>query len=783
MTTTDSRPSGPAKSSVLKRILVGRAVASGQLEHTLLPKVLALPVFASDALSSVAYATEEILGVLLVASASSYHFVMPIALAIAALMLVVVTSYRQTVHAYPMGGGAYMVSKENLGLYAGLVAAAALLTDYVLTVAVSIVAGVLAMTSAAPSLAPFRVEISIVFIILIALANLRGVRESGILFAVPTYAFIALMLTTIGVGLVRCVGGCPAAEHMVGRPGLATAAGAVGLFTVLRAFSSGATALTGVEAIADGVAAFRRPQAKNAAETLSILGALGVTMFLGISFLASRIHVTVSDERTVIAQVAHAVFGGGLLFYAVQIVTTAILVLAANTSFQDFPRLSSILARDRFLPRQFSNRGDRLVFSNGVLVLASLAALLVVVFDADLTKLIQLYVVGVFTSFTLSQSGMVRRWLRMRDRGEAPPGWRRSMTINAIGAATTGIVLCIVTATKFIHGAWIVIVAIPFIVLMFRSIHRHYEVVQEQLQGNRIRPGEASANSVVLLIRDLDQATAEALGYVRSFRPHDLRVAYLSSGTTPAGIDERWRDLAGGGVPNLEPVACPGGDMLPAVRRYLATIPREPEDFVTVIVPETVHGGLFGYLVRNRKLVRLKAGLLREPNVVVCDVPVVVEGRQVKEEARPLIPQRTVALVFISSVNDPSIRAVNYARSLGAAQTRAIYFDLDPEEVNQMQRAWFEHGMGIPLDIVAAPFRDLKPPMLNIVRAYTARPDTLVSVVIPEFLVSKWRHWILHNQNALFVKRLFLFEERTVLSSVPYVLQTDEVPHRAEVTE
>jgi amino acid transporter len=783
MTTTDSRPSGPGTSSVLKRILVGRAVASAQLEHTLLPKVLALPVFASDALSSVAYATEEILGVLLVASASSYHFVMPIAVAIAALMLVVVTSYRQTVHAYPMGGGAYMVSKENLGLYAGLVAAAALLTDYVLTVAVSIVAGVLAMTSAAPGLAPFRVEISILFIILIALANLRGVRESGILFAVPTYAFIALMLTTILVGLVRCVGGCPAAEHVTGRPGLATAAGAVGLFTVLRAFSSGATALTGVEAIADGVAAFRRPQAKNAAETLSILGALGVTMFLGISFLASRIHVTVSDQRTVVAQIAHAVFGGGLLFYAVQIVTTAILVLAANTSFQDFPRLSSILARDRFLPRQFANRGDRLVFSNGVLVLGSLAALLVVVFDADLTKLIQLYVVGVFTSFTLSQSGMVRRWLRMRDRGEAPPGWRRSMTINAIGAVTTGIVLCIVTATKFLHGAWIVIVAIPFIVLMFRSIHRHYEVVHEQLQGNRIRPGETSANRVVLLIRDLDQATAEALGYVRSFRPRDLRVAYLSSGAIPAGVDERWRDLAGGVVPNLEPVACPGGDMLPAVRRYLATIPREPEDFVTVIVPEAVRGGLFGYLVRNRKLVRLKAGLLREPNVVVCDVPVVVAGRQADEEVRPLIPQRTVALVFISSVNDPSIRAVNYARSLGAAQTRAIYFDLDPEEVNRMQQTWFERGMGIPLDIVAAPFRDLQPPMLNMVRAYTARPDTLVSVVIPELLVSKWRHWILHNQNALFVKRLFLFEERTVLTSVPYVLHTDKAPDRAEVTD
>src|ERR671937_170631 len=394
---------------VMKRVLVGRAMASSHLEHTLLPKVLALPVFSSDALSSVAYATEEILRVLLVASVGTRHFVLPIAFAIAILLVIVVSSYRQTVRAYPMGGGSYIVSRENLGTIPGLVAAGALLTDYVLTVAVSVVAGVFALVSAVPSLGEHRVVLSI--------------------------GLVALMVV---VGIVRCaLGGCPAVpDPVTSEHGLATAAVPIGLFVILHAFSSGATALTGVEAIADGVAAFRRPQARNAAQTLAIMGSVSVFMFLGISFLATHVDgVTVSGVRSVVAQVADAVFGGGWFFYVVQFFTTAILVLAANTSFQDFPRLSSILARDRFMPRQFANRGDRLVFSNGVIVLALLASLLIVVFDADLTRLIQLYVVGVFTSFTLSQSGMVRHWLRSRERN-----WKRSAMLNGIGAAATGIV-------------------------------------------------------------------------------------------------------------------------------------------------------------------------------------------------------------------------------------------------------------------------------------------------------------------------------------------------------
>ena len=759
---------------VMKRVLVGRAMASSHLEHTLLPKVLALPVFSSDALSSVAYATEEILRVLLVASVGTRHFVLPIAFAIAILLVIVVSSYRQTVRAYPMGGGSYIVSRENLGTIPGLVAAGALLTDYVLTVAVSVVAGVFALVSAVPSLGEHRVVLSIGFVALITLANLRGVRESGTLFAVPTYAFIASVGLMVVVGIVRCaLGGCPAVpDPVTSEHGLATAAVPIGLFVILHAFSSGATALTGVEAIADGVAAFRRPQARNAAQTLAIMGSISVFMFLGISFLATHVDgVTVSGVRSVVAQVADAVFGGGWFFYVVQFFTTAILVLAANTSFQDFPRLSSILARDRFMPRQFANRGDRLVFSNGVIVLGTAASLLIYVFHADLNKLIQLYVVGVFTAFTLSQSGMVRRWRREREKGpQAAPGWRRSMTINAVGATATFVVLCIVTYTKFSEGAWIVIAVVPVIVATFLSIHRHYDSVAAQLRTGGLRPSDAGVNHIVLLIRELDAAAAEAVGAVRSIRPTEFRAVTPTADGVPIELRERWRSFAPG-APDLTALPV-RGSLLASVRSYISTIDRGPEDFVNVVIPEVVGEGLFSYLVRRSELVRLKSGLLREPDVVVTDVPVVVsEAGPVGVDARPLIPTRTVALVFVSTVHDATVRAVNYATSLEASETKAISFDLDAETAGKIQEEWAERGLQVPLDIVEAPFRDLTGPILSEIRRYTVREDTVVIVILPEFVVRKWRHLVLHNQSALFVKRLLLFEPRVVLSSVPFRIE------------
>ncbi len=772
----------PASTGIVKRVLVGRRVPSDRLEHTLLPKILALPVFSSDALSSVAYATEEILTVLLGASIAIYAYVMPISMAIALLMVIVVSSYRQTVKAYPSGGGAYIVSRENLGTIPGLVAAAALLVDYVLTVSVSVVAGVFALTSAVPSLSHHRVVLSLGFVAFITLVNLRGVRESGTLFAVPTYAFIASILAMIAIGLVRCVGGCPAADPVTPIAGLATTAAPLGMFTILRAFASGSTALTGVEAISNGVPAFRRPQARNASETLTTMAAVAITMFLGISFLASHMHVSVSEERSVVAQIAYSVFGGGFFFYVVQTFTTAILILAANTSYQDFPRLSAILARDRFLPRQFMNRGDRLVYSNGVLVLAGFAGLLIYIFDASLTHLIQLYVVGVFTSFTLSQTGMVVHWNRERKKGPAASrGWRRSMIINAIGATATFVVLIVVLIVKFTRGAWIVVVAVPIFVTLFESIHRHYSAVARQLEERRVRPGASGTNHVLLLVSDLNPATGEALGYVRSFRPRSFRALYVGSSTPTPELRDRWRAFCMGGGPELETV--PGhGSLLERMRGVLGGIERDPGDFVTIVIPEEIHGRLVPYLLNARSFFRLKLGLLRQKDVVVTDVPVVEdEGEPAGLDGRPLIPQRTVALVFVSGVHDATIRALNYARSLGAAETRAVYFDLDPDTAHRMEEQWAEAAVDIPLDVVEAPFRDLTGPMLDEVRRVTAREDTVCAVVIPEFVVSKW-HLLLHNQNALFVKRLLLTEPRVVLSSVPYVLddaRTD--PEEAKV--
>jgi amino acid transporter len=451
----------------LRRVLVGRPMRTGQMHETLLPKWLALPIFASDPLSSVAYATEEALVVLVgAAGIASLHLVFPLSIAIACLLAIVVLSYRQTVRVYETSGGAYIVARENLGTAPSLVAAAALLTDYVLTVAVSISAGIFAITSFVPSLASHRVGLSLACLLVIVLANLRGVRESGLLFALPTYAFIAAIVAVDAVGIVQYATG-HLHRAVVPSP-IAAGTGAVTLFILLRAFSSGSTALTGVEAIANGVNAFRHPQGKNAAKTLAILGVTAIAMFLGVSFLAVHVHAAPSNTASVVSQIARAVFQPGstaaFMFYVVQGTTLLILILAANTSFQGFPRLSALLARDRFAPRQFSNLGDRLVFSNGMLVLAGAAAGLLAIYKANTNSLIHLYVIGVFTAFTVSQAGMVRYWRRVRS-----PGWRGRSLINGVGAAATGLVTVIVIWTKFAEGAWLVTVAIPVLVVGSRG--------------------------------------------------------------------------------------------------------------------------------------------------------------------------------------------------------------------------------------------------------------------------------------------------------------------------
>jgi len=755
-------------SIALKRVFLGRALSTHKLEHQLLPKTLALPVFSSDPLSSNAYATEEMMLVLVTAGAGALTYRIPIALVIVTVLAIVIVSYRQTVRAYPSGGGSYIVAHENLGTLPGLVAAAALLVDYVLTVSVSVVAGVLAITSAAPTLADNKVGVSLGFVVLVTLANLRGVKEAGTLFAVPTYGFVAMVYAMLATGFVRCLAGCPQAET-ADLP-LEAHAG-ITLFLILRAFSSGSTALTGVEAISNGVQAFRRPQSRNAATTLAMMGFMTVTMFIGITVLSVLLHVRVNEEiaasRSVLSQIGETVFGRTLPYYALQALTAGILILAANTSYQDFPRLSAILARDRFMPSQFRNRGDRLVFSNGIIILAVLAGILIVVFDASLTRLIQLYVVGVFTAFTLSQAGMVRRWLRLRE-----PGWRRSATINGIGATATGIVLVIVAITKFVHGAWIVIAAMPVIIAFFAAVHRHYAVVGKTLRTTGRPPARGIPNTFILLVPDLGLATVEAISYLRALRPERVIALYFGE---PNGFDaatQRWPSLAPR-MGRLERLPGGGGRMIRNLRTYLRSIRTETEDgFLTVVIPEEVTTrSLVGYLVRRSRF-WLKASLLFEAGIVVTDVPLLPEerSRAAAHAEHPLEPDRNVVLVPVSAVHDAASRAVSYASSLNATAVEALFFSTDPEDQQRILTEWADRKMTIPLSVVDAPCRDLTDPMLSEVRAHTADEGTVVTVVLPELVVRRWWEHLLHNQTALFLKRLLLFEPRVVVTSVPFHL-------------
>lgn len=756
----------------LKRVLLGYALPSGKAEHQLLPKSLALPVFASDQLSSVAYATEQMMLVLVTAGAGALSVKVPAGFAIAALLAIVITSYRQTVHAYPRGGGSYIVSRENLGTIPGLIAAGAIQTSYVLTVSVSVTAGTIAITSAVPRLVPYKVAVAIGFVVLITVANLRGVKEAGRIFAIPTYGFVALVFLTLAMGFIRCLGDCPRADtaHLE-----LEATSALTMFLVLRAFSSGATALTGVEAIADGVQAFRRPQAKNAAATLAIMGALSIPMFLGITVLARMLHVRVTEEiaasRSVLAQIGDTVFGGGWLFIALQVFTTGILVLAANTAYQDFPRLSAILARDRFVPVQFKNRGDRLVFSNGIVVLSVLASVLIWLFNAELSALIHLYVVGVFAALTLSQAGMVRRWLRTR--GE---GWQRGIVINAVGATTTGVVLGIVAVTQFRDGAWIVISAVPVIVALFLAVRRHYDSVGKILRTPRLSPRQEVRNTFVLLISDLGPATTDAIAYMLALRPDRVIPLFIGNGAAYQECLGKWRSVA----PRLGPLERLDGEGIRALLSYIRRIREDEhrEDFVTVVVPELISTRSMLKMLRRRSAFWLKAALLFEPRVVVTDVPLVPEehDQAIARGGRPLEPERSVVLIPVSSVHNATVRAIVYAKSLKPAHVEALFFGADPEEVEQVLWEWGDWEMDVPLSAVDAPFRDIAPPLIAEIRKHTTRGDTVVTIVLPEFVVRHWWEHLLHNQTGLYVKRLLLYEPRVVVTSVPFHLGTAQAP-------
>ncbi|NTU70446.1 MAG: APC family permease [Coriobacteriia bacterium] len=608
--------------SRFKNLFLGDALHNEESGHQRLSNPIALAVFSSDALSSTAYATGEILLVLAVAGASRLWLTWPIAIAIGVLLVIVVTSYRQTIKAYPQGGGSYRVASDNLGTNAGLVAGASLLVDYILTVAVSVSAGTAAVTSAIPAASPYRIEIALAFVALLAVANLRGVKESGGLFAVPTYGFIALMVVTIVVGFFRYTTG-GAEAIMVPQHEIIEATAPLTIMLVLKAFASGCAAMTGVEAIADGVAVFREPTAKNARITITWMAGILLFMFLGLSWLA--VHAMVQPtEETVISQLSRQFFGTGPLYFVISAFTAAILVVAANTAYADFPRLASFMAADSFLPHQLRDLGHRLVFSNGIIMLTAAAAGLIIGFGGQTSRLIPLYALGVFTSFTLSQAGMVVRWMKSKE-----PGWQISTAINGFGATITAIVLGVVTVTKFRDGAWVVVLLIPTMIVAFLWVRRQYERVSAELA---IQPDELADlnyqaynrlhNHVVVLVKNIDRRLIRALQYAKSLRAEEVEALFVDSsgGEQVESMRQRWNQ-AGFGI-KLIVVESPYREVISPVIEHVRSLPRRTkDDVITVIIPEYAPMNAADAMLHDQTSFWIKQQLFGEEGVIVADVP------------------------------------------------------------------------------------------------------------------------------------------------------------------
>jgi amino acid transporter len=625
-----------SNAGTVSRLLLGEPLRTDRIGETLLPKRLALPVFCSDPLSSVAYATEQIVLVLGLGGMALLHLTPWVAAAVVLLLVIVVASYRQTCFAYANGGGAYTVSRDNLGDDASLVAATSLLIDYVLTVAVSVVAGVAAVTSAAPSLADHAVALSLGCVVILTAVNLRGVKESGRAFAVPTYGFVACVYAMLAVAFVKIAFGdgitAESAQYHV--RATAETGGLLTVFLVLRAFASGCTALTGVEAVSNGIPAFRPPKSRNAAATLTIMGFLAITMFAGITALAIAAHVHMAEDtsalvgfhgeaqRTALSQIGLATFGDGATFILLQGFTAAILVLAANTAFNGFPVLTSLLGRHDYLPHQLANRGDRLVFSNGILVLAALAALLIVAFNANVTRLIQLYILGVFLSFTLSQTGMVRHWagaLRGTSGAERR-ALRRKQLVNGTGAVATGLVFVVVLITKFASGAWIVVLAAPVIFMVMKAIATHYRQVGEELRAAPSGVALPAQVHAVVLVSNLLAPTLRALAFAQATAPATIRAVKVAAEGADDSLPVEWEER---GVPvPLVVIESPYRETVRPVQLYVRQLRRDyPGDVISIIIPEYVVGHWWHNLLHNQTALRLKARLLFEPWITVTSVP------------------------------------------------------------------------------------------------------------------------------------------------------------------
>jgi amino acid transporter len=624
----------------IKRVLIGSPISTEHSIHERLTNVKALAILSSDALSSVAYATEEILRILILAGVGALSFGMPLGLAVIVLMVIVVASYRQTIAAYPRGGGTYIVAKDNLGTLPGLAAASSILIGYILTVAVSVAAGVAALYSLFPPLRDIRVEVCVGVIAFITIANLRGLREAGNIFAVPTYLFILGMVALIVYGLLRYflhVGGelvyvppAEAIQPVVGE--------GVTLLLLLRAFTQGSAALTGVEAIADGVPAFKPPEATNARKTLLYMAVISIIMFGGITYLATQLHILPSEHETVVSQLAKTIFGQNVLWFFIQIVTALILVLAANTAFADFPRLAYFLARDKFMPHQYSFRGDRLAFSWGIFTLAALACVLVVVFNGDTSALIPLYAIGVMGAFTFSQAGMVVRWWRLR-----PPGWQRNFIMNLVGAATTLMVFLVATLTKLEQGTWLVILLIPVEMGIFLAINRHYRRVQQEVAAAVIPRRKEYKHTFIVPISSLNSVSVEALDYARSLSSNVTAVHIVEGEESDEAerFNKEWHEHMGDTDINLAIIESPYRSLIGPLLSYIDALDQQyADDTITIVLPEFLPAKPWEYLLHNQSALRLKAALLFRPNTVVADVPYLLgrnSGSQAVRQAQSLL--------------------------------------------------------------------------------------------------------------------------------------------------
>lgn len=747
-------------------ILIGSPLPNAAALDEKLPIPIGLAVLSSDVLSSSAYATDELLSVLVLGGSAALIWSLPITVIIIALLTVLIISYRQLIRAYPTGGGSYTVAKENLGKTAGLIAASGLQIDYVLTVSVSIAAGVDAIISAFPHLASVRVEIGLVFLFILLIGNLRGVRESGRIFAIPTIFFVLMLSCLIITGIFKYAFGHPVAASTNSIPVNVTSS--VGFFLLLRAFSSGCTALTGTEAISNSVMVFKEPEIDNARKTMLFMGLILGVLFIGITFLARVFGILPGADQTVISQIGHTVFGNNVFYYLVQFATLLILILAANTSFAGFPRVASMLGRDGYLPNQLSDVGSRLVFSNGIIVLGILAGALLVVFRGNVSALIPLYAVGVFISFTLAQAGMVLHWYRTRGTN-----WIRSTIINGTGAIFSAVALIVIVATKFTHGAWFILLLIPFSLYLFYRIHGHYENLAVKLSPQLPKAADISSASrkhrVIILVPDQPNIILPALSYARIIS-NDIQFAYIGNDHNTMAQTNVMRECAeiAPGIP-LEILPASYWNFPASFSDYLRGI-KDTTSNLTIILPEQeINGKWWNWFRRSRQINRLKRALLKE-RIPVVSMASRDNGKSSKRMNDLAKPVKHTIVMLVSGVQKGVVQAIQYARII-SPDVQTVYIDCEGDDrVTNIRKQWSTQFPFIPLLIIPSPYRDLVGPVQEYIRSIKQTSDNLVTVVIPEMVTGKWWNRLLHRNHAAQLRNVLLYQEQVPVMSFAYVV-------------